>query len=105
MKGCRCVTGSASADCQLTPHLYLHWRSQWHTLFNELSGPATVQCFLLLKTEVAMWNIIIGLVFVVGGLSGQLALRGFDSPEGLAAFGGILIVWGIVQTVRAKNAE
>jgi hypothetical protein len=52
-----------------------------------------------------MWNIIIGIAFVIGGLSGQLALRGFDSPEGLAAFGGILIVWGIVQTVRAKNAE
>jgi len=41
-----------------------------------------------------MWNIIIGIVFVVGGLSGQLALRGFDSPEGLAGFGGALIVGG-----------
>ena len=52
-----------------------------------------------------MWNIIIGIVFVIGGLSGQLALRGFYSPEGLAAFGGILIVLGIVQTVRVKKAQ
>ena len=41
-----------------------------------------------------MWNIIIGTVFVVRGLSGQWALRGFDSPEGIAAFGGALIGWG-----------
>lgn len=52
-----------------------------------------------------MWNIIIGIVFIVGGLSGQLALRGFDSPTGLAAFGGALIVWGLVQSVRATNAQ
>ncbi|MGZ0168098.1 MAG: hypothetical protein ACKVHE_00920 [Planctomycetales bacterium] len=49
-----------------------------------------------------MWSIIIGIAFVIGG---QLALRGFDSPQGLAAFGGILIVWGIVQTVRAKSRQ
>lgn len=52
-----------------------------------------------------MWNIIIGLVFVIGGLSGNLALRGTDSGGALAAFGGALIVWGLVQTARAKKSE
>lgn len=54
-----------------------------------------------------MLNIIMGLVFVIGGLSGQLALRGFNSPELLAAIGAVMIVWGITQVRRnaRRNAE
>ena len=54
-----------------------------------------------------MFNIIVGLVFVIGGLSGQLALRGFNSPELLAAIGAVMIVWGVTQVVRRRreNAE
>lgn len=52
-----------------------------------------------------MFNIIIGLVFVIGGLSGQLALRGFNSPELLAAIGAVMIVWGITQVVRNRRAD
>lgn len=52
-----------------------------------------------------MFNIIIGLIFVVGGLTGQLALRGFNSPELLAAIGAVMIVWGITQIVRRRRAE
>jgi predicted phage tail protein len=51
-----------------------------------------------------MFNIIIGLVFVIGGLSGKLALRGFNSPELLAAIGAVMIVWGITQVVRRHRA-
>ncbi len=52
-----------------------------------------------------MFNIIIGLVFVIGGLSGKLALRGFNSPELLAAIGAVMIVWGISQMVRRRRAD
>ena len=52
-----------------------------------------------------MWNIVIGIVFVAGGLSGNLALRGTDSGGALAAFGGALIVWGLVQTARGRKAQ
>jgi hypothetical protein len=51
-----------------------------------------------------MWNIIIGLVFVIGGLTNRLALIGTDSGPALAAMGGVLIVWGVVQTTRARAA-
>lgn len=50
-----------------------------------------------------MWNIIIGLVFVVGGLSGNLALRGTQSGPLLALVGGGLVIWGIVQMVRPRE--
>jgi hypothetical protein len=50
-----------------------------------------------------MWNIIIGLVFIGGGLSGTLALRGTNSGGALAILGGVLVVWGIVQVVRRNK--
>jgi len=50
-----------------------------------------------------MWNIIIGGVFIVGGLSGKLALRGTNSGPGLAVLGGVLVLWGIEQVVRARS--
>jgi uncharacterized membrane protein YgdD (TMEM256/DUF423 family) len=50
-----------------------------------------------------MWNIIIGIAFVIGGLSGKLALRGTNSGPALAAVGGVLLIWGIVQVVKAKQ--
>ena len=51
-----------------------------------------------------MWNIIIGIIFIVGGLSGKLALRGTQSGELLAVLGGALLIWGIVQVVRRRKA-
>ena len=50
-----------------------------------------------------MWNIIIGIVFIVGGLSGQLQLRGTNSGPALACLGGAFLVWGIVQKVRERR--
>ena len=52
-----------------------------------------------------MGNIVVGLIFLVGGLSGKLAIRGTDSSVGASILGGVLIVWGIVQMVRAKSQE
>jgi hypothetical protein len=49
-----------------------------------------------------MWNIVIGAVFIIGGLSGHLALRGTNSSIALAAVGVGLIGWGLYQVVN-KN--
>ncbi len=51
-----------------------------------------------------MINIIIGLVMVIGGLSGKLALKGTHSGGALAVLGGALIAWGVLRmTVWKKN--
>lgn len=50
-----------------------------------------------------MWNIVWGLVCVVGGASGQLALRGTNSSGGLMAVGGVLILVGIYQMMKARS--
>ncbi len=50
-----------------------------------------------------MWNIVIGLVFLIGGLSGKIAIRGTDSTVGAAVVGTGLIIWGIVQMVRSRS--
>jgi len=52
-----------------------------------------------------VWNIVIGVVFIIGGLSGQLALRGTESGLALAALGGVLLIWGIVQVVRNRKSQ
>lgn len=44
-----------------------------------------------------MGNIIFGIIFIVGGLSGKLALIGTNSPGALAAVGGGMVIWGLFQ--------
>ena len=51
-----------------------------------------------------MWNIVIGLIFLIGGLSGKLALIGTNSGGAIAVVGAGLLVWGIVQMVRRGSA-
>lgn len=51
-----------------------------------------------------MWNIVIGIAFIIGGLSGKLALRGTESGPALAVLGGVLLIWGIVQVVRSRKS-
>jgi hypothetical protein len=50
-----------------------------------------------------MVKIIIGVIIVVGGLSGKLVLIGTQSGVALAVLGAVLIVWGIVKMVRQKQ--
>lgn len=52
-----------------------------------------------------MWNIIIGVAFIVGGLSGKLALRGTESGQALAAVGALFAIWGVVQVVRSRKSR
>jgi len=51
-----------------------------------------------------MWNIIIGLVMIIGGATGKLALRGTGSSGALVAIGIALLAWGIFKLARSKNA-
>ncbi|HPF38828.1 MAG TPA: hypothetical protein P5081_18510 [Phycisphaerae bacterium] len=48
-------------------------------------------------------NIIIGLVFVIGGLSGKLALRGTESGPAIAVVGGLLIALGVYRMLKRSE--
>lgn len=50
-----------------------------------------------------MWNILIGIIFIIGGLSGGLALRGTNSGGALAVVGALLLLWGIIQVARSRS--
>lgn len=52
-----------------------------------------------------MWNIIIGIIFVIGGLTGNLALRGTESSGAIAAVGAGLVIWGIVQVAKSRKGN
>jgi uncharacterized membrane protein YfcA len=51
-----------------------------------------------------LYNLLIGICFIIGGASGQYALRGTNSTIGLMVFGALLCVWGIYQMSSAKSA-
>jgi hypothetical protein len=51
----------------------------------------------------AVWNIIIGIVFIVGGLSGRFVLVGTESGKALAVIGAGFLVWGLVQLARRRG--
>ena len=49
-----------------------------------------------------MWNVIIGILLIIAGLSGRFALIGTSSGKALAAVGAAILVWGVVQVVRRR---
>ena len=51
-----------------------------------------------------MVKIIIGLVMVIGGLSGKLVLVGTNSGVALAVLGVVMIVWGIARIAGSRKA-
>ncbi len=52
-----------------------------------------------------MWNLIIGIGMIIGGLSGKLALRGTGSGIALAVLGVILSAWGVFQLVSKSKSQ
>jgi len=50
-----------------------------------------------------VFKIIIGIVFIIGGLSGKLVLIGTQSGVALAVFGAVLIVWGIARMASGRR--
>jgi len=51
-----------------------------------------------------MVKIIIGVVFIIGGLSGKLVLVGTHSGVALAVLGAVMIVWGIARLAARPRA-
>jgi hypothetical protein len=47
-------------------------------------------------------NIIIGIVFIVGGLTGNMALRGTQSGGAIAAVGAVLVLVGLFRMTRPQ---
>jgi hypothetical protein len=50
-----------------------------------------------------MGKIIIGILFIIGGLSGEFVLRGTNSGGALAVLGVILIILGFVQISKSAG--
>ena len=50
-----------------------------------------------------MWNILIGVVFLIGGLSGKMVFIGTNSSSLLVMASIGLIVWGLVQIANGKK--
>ena len=50
-----------------------------------------------------MFNIIIGIIFIVGGLSGKLSLIGTSSSPAIVVVGAGLVAWGIYQVLQSRR--
>jgi hypothetical protein len=50
-----------------------------------------------------VWNIIIGLALVAGGLSGKLVLIGTRSGPALAAIGAVMAGFGVYQLIQQRK--
>jgi len=50
-----------------------------------------------------MWNIVIGILLIVAGLSGRFSLIGTNSPMLLVLVGAAMVVWGAVQMARRRR--
>jgi hypothetical protein len=48
-------------------------------------------------------NIVIGVVFIVGGLTGNLALRGTESGSAIAVIGVGLVIFGIYRVAASRG--
>lgn len=49
-------------------------------------------------------NVIVGIVFIIGGLSGQLVLIGTNSSGLLVVVGVGLIIWGVINLAKGDEA-
>src|SRR5438034_5783517 len=63
-----------------------------------------LSCPSPVASEDYMSSLIIGVIFIVGGLSGQLALVGTNSGTALAVVGALLVARGIYR-IRKQRAQ
>jgi hypothetical protein len=49
-----------------------------------------------------MVSILLGLVLLLGGLSGKLVLRGSHGAEIMALFGVLCVLWGVLKIMVIK---
>jgi hypothetical protein len=59
---------------------------------------------LVNKGEEKMLNIIFGIIFIIGGLSGELVFIGTNSGGLLAGVGVILIIWGAYRLYQKRKS-
>ena len=69
-------------------------------LYHMLSVQKDLAC---LHEEMVVIKIIMGVIFVIGGLSGKLVLIGTQSGPALAIVGVLMIAWGVVR-LRSNNS-
>ncbi len=50
-----------------------------------------------------MYNLIFGVLFIIGGITGTAVLRGTNSTTGLIGVGAIFAVIGLIQMSNAKS--
>ncbi|MGD2162804.1 MAG: hypothetical protein PVH92_08020 [Anaerolineales bacterium] len=50
-----------------------------------------------------MLNIILGILFIIGGLSGELVFIGTNSGVLLAVVGFILVIWGAYRMYQQRQ--
>ena len=48
-------------------------------------------------------SIIIGVVFIIGGLSGRLVLIGTNNGPALAVLGAVIIVIGVIRVAKSRG--
>ena len=79
-------------------------RNVMHALFHQWGAAYHARSF---NRELRVSSIILGLVFIVGGLSGTLALVGTNSGTALAVVGALLVARGIwrVRKQRARQVQ
>jgi hypothetical protein len=58
---------------------------------------------LLNKGEGKMLNIILGIIFIIGGLSGELVFIGTNSGLLLAGVGVLLVIWGAYRLYQKRQ--
>jgi hypothetical protein len=47
-------------------------------------------------------NIVVGIIFIIGGLTGRLVLIGTHNGPALAILGAVLLVIGLMRMARAR---
>lgn len=52
-----------------------------------------------------MWNIIIGILFIIGGASGEFVLKGTESSTALVMIGVGLVIWGGIQLAGRSSGK
>jgi uncharacterized membrane protein HdeD (DUF308 family) len=51
-----------------------------------------------------MLNIILGIIFIIGGLSGQLVFIGTSSSALIVAVGFVLVIWGAYRMYQRRQS-
>jgi hypothetical protein len=57
-----------------------------------------------IRQDPLMVKIIIGVVFIIGGLTGKLVLIGTHSGVALAVVGVGMVIWGIARIAASRKA-